>query len=311
MKKAYTLILFLLSLCSVVFAQENRFRLDQRQPADTLLFSPQYSIIAGSQATLPDKFSPILESFIGTPKDIASFVEGLNDPKLISDVLVISSLTGVLNITDHNAYRNTRKYYFQNDDFHQIAGTFVNIGDGKYHLILAGTLLAGGWLFNDSRLIKTAGNIAESMFASGLLVQALKRVSGRESPIASSMPSGKWRTFPKLAAYQKNQAKYYAFPSGHMTTTISTLTVIANNFPELTWLRPTGYLISAAVASGLVAKGMHWYSDFPLAVALGYSFGNIIAPMAKASDGETVSRFTIAPLYHHKEVGLQISYAMR
>lgn len=282
-----------------------------RLPVDTAFITREYSAAAVNYSISQDKYAPVLNAFIGPPKDITTFVENLNDPALINDVLIISALTGVLNVADHNAYRNTRKYYFQNDDFHQAAGTFVNMGDGKYHLYAAGLFLSSGWLFNDSRLIKTAGNVVESMFASGLMVQILKRISGRESPIASSMPSGRWRTFPRLAAYQKNQAKYYAFPSGHMTTTISTVTVLANNFPEYVWLRPAGYLVSAAVASGLVAKGMHWYSDFPLAVALGYSFGNIIAPISKLTAGETASKITIAPLYHRQEVGIQISYAMK
>lgn len=258
-----------------------------------------------------EKYLPLSDAIIKPPKDIADFVKGLNDFSTIRSTLEISAATGVLNITDHNNYVQTRRFYFHNPTFHRYAGFFVNMGDGKYHLMGAGGFAALGLIFNDDRMIKTGGNILESMLASGAVVQILKRISGRESPSAATNFSGIWRTFPRLSAYQKNQPKYYSFPSGHLTTTISTLTVIANNFPEYKWILPVGFAYSCAVAGGLVAKGMHWYSDFPLAIALGYTFGNLIAPAPKDSPDLADAPITVMPLYHHRQVGVQMSYALK
>jgi membrane-associated phospholipid phosphatase len=258
-----------------------------------------------------ERFLPLSDAIIKPPKDIATFFMDLNSPSTIQSFLEISAATGALNITDHNNYQQTRLFYFRNRNFHRSAAFFVNMGNGNYHLIGAAGFVATGLLFNDDRMIKTGGNILESMLASGALVQILKRISGRESPIAATQSTGNWRTFPRLSAYQKNQPKYYSFPSGHLTTTVSTLTVLANNFPECKWLVPAGYVYSAAVGAGLVAKGMHWYSDFPLAVALGYSFGNLIAPPAKDTANAATSSLTVMPLYHRQQVGVQVSYAIK
>ena len=117
----------------------------------------------------------------------------------------------------------------------------------------------------------------EALIASGLVVQVLKRVTGRESPQAATSGTGRWQFFPNIQQYQKHQSKYYAFPSGHITTTMATVTVIAENYPEVGWIRPVGYGIVGLLGISLVNVGYHWYSDLPLGIALGYTFGKIIA----------------------------------
>jgi hypothetical protein len=44
------------------------------------------------------------------------------------------------------------------------------------------------------------------------------------------------------------------------------------------WIRPVGYVCLAGIATGLVASSIHWWSDFPLALALGYGFGTLLSP---------------------------------
>ncbi|HTP13561.1 MAG TPA: phosphatase PAP2 family protein, partial [Bacteroidota bacterium] len=68
---------------------------------------------------------------------------------------------------------------------------------------------------------------------------------------------------------------YDAFPSGHICTSMATVVVIAENYPEVTWVRPLGYLFCTVIAVGMVNNGIHWYSDYPLGIFLGYSFGMI------------------------------------
>jgi hypothetical protein len=58
---------------------------------------------------------------------------------------------------------------------------------------------------------------------------------------------------------------------------MATLTVVAENYPEQRWIRPVGYTLVGALGIGLVAKGMHWYSDLPAGIALGYIFGKVAA----------------------------------
>jgi hypothetical protein len=58
---------------------------------------------------------------------------------------------------------------------------------------------------------------------------------------------------------------------------MATVTVISENYPEVQWIRPLGYGIVGLTGVSLVNKGWHWYSDFPLAIAMGYTFGRIAA----------------------------------
>jgi hypothetical protein len=121
----------------------------------------------------------------------------------------------------------------------------------------------------------------------------LKHITGRASPIditevstnpsthvvtTTTYPTGRWDWFPNQIDYLNHTSHYDAFPSGHLTTVLATLTVIANNYPEQTWIKPVGYLACAGVSIGLVAQSVHWWSDYPLAIAFGIGFGNLLSP---------------------------------
>jgi hypothetical protein len=58
---------------------------------------------------------------------------------------------------------------------------------------------------------------------------------------------------------------------------MSTVIVIAENYPELTWIRPVGYTLLGVIGISMVDIGIHWYSDYPLGLAIGYTFGMIAA----------------------------------
>jgi hypothetical protein len=133
------------------------------------------------------------------------------------------------------------------------------------------------------------------------MVQLLKRMTGRESPLTASSKSGTWRFFPNIVKYQKDQPKYYSFPSGHLSTAIATLTVIAENYPESNYVKPIGYSVIGLLGVGLVAKDMHWFSDFPLAAALGYEVGKIITsrnnPMEPRHQSTNDVSFSFMPVF--------------
>jgi hypothetical protein len=57
---------------------------------------------------------------------------------------------------------------------------------------------------------------------------------------------------------------------------MATITVISENYPESNYVKPVGYSLLGVLGIGLVSKDMHWFSDFPLAMALGYEFGKIV-----------------------------------
>jgi hypothetical protein len=51
---------------------------------------------------------------------------------------------------------------------------------------------------------------------------------------------------------------------------MSTLTVFTENYPEIKWIRPVGYSVIGLLGYAMINNNVHWISDYPLALALGY-----------------------------------------
>ena len=214
--------------------------------------------------------------FSQIPNDFARFGDLTVSTQSIPTIASLGLLTISLMETDHHSYRSTRHLYKESDTFHEFSDYAVTLGDGRLHAGIALAFAGYGLIADDSRALRTASQTVEAFLATGITVQLLKRISGRESPICATRNSGRWKFMPHPGTYEKNQPSYYAYPSGHISTAMATLTVIADNYPRQTWIKPVGYTMIGALGVGLVAKGMHWYSDLPLGLALGYVFGKTV-----------------------------------
>jgi membrane-associated phospholipid phosphatase len=223
----------------------------------------------------------------------------------VSDVALLGTLTVALMSIDHETYSATRSVYDHSGLVRRLASIVVPTGDGRFQLAVTGGFALYGIIGSDSRSLRTSGQIAESVIATGIVVQILKRITGRESPAAATRGAGVWRFFPNFSRYNKNQPRYYSFPSGHLATATAMLTVLNENYPEAkSWLRPASYGLLAFLGAGLVAEKMHWYSDFPLAAGLGYSLGMIVSrpdgvKVSATEDGSPVN-ISLLP-----EIGLE------
>ena len=149
------------------------------------------------------------------------------------------------------------------------------IGEGGTSMYLAGGLWIYGKLTNDYRAVQTAGDLAETFIVMGVSTQILKRISGRESPFVATKSGGVWRPLPSFKEYQSHVPHYDAFPSGHLATMMATVTVLNQNYPEKKWILPVGYSLIGLTAWGMMNTEVHWISDYPLALALGYVCGRI------------------------------------
>ncbi|MCX6291779.1 MAG: phosphatase PAP2 family protein [Bacteroidetes bacterium] len=149
------------------------------------------------------------------------------------------------------------------------------LGDGITHTSIALGFFGYGAITKNYRALQTGSQIAESMIASGIVVQFLKHTTGRESPFASSSPGGVWRVLPNQFDYANHVPKYDAYPSGHIATAVGTVTVIAENYPEHKLIRPIGYSLCGLLAFAMMNNGVHWASDYPLGIALGYTFAKV------------------------------------
>ena len=156
---------------------------------------------------------------------------------------------------------------------------FYSIGEGFTSMALAGGMFVYGKIKKDYRAAHTASQIVQVQLSVGILTQTIKRLTGRESPFVSTAPGGVWRPFPGFSDFTKNTPHYDAFPSGHMTTMMATVTILADNYPEKKWIRPVGYTIMGLVGVAMMNNGVHWASDYPLALGIGYVTGKVTVRM--------------------------------
>lgn len=306
----YFLLLILLPV--MLFSQEKEIE-NRNQFADSLITNKEPKNTIANVETynpFPDFFYIIPNAFIQIPQNCFVLTKQSFSLQNVPNLLTISLATASLMVIDQKAFDGTDHLYRSKKSVKLFHDFTVNIGDGKYQLLTAGLFSSYGLMFSDKRAIKTSSNLIEALVSTGLVVQVLKRVFGRESPAASSEYRGEWEPFPGLKVYQKNQPKYYSYPSGHMATTMTVVAVLTNNYPEQKWIAPVGYSIAGIVGIGLVAKSMHWYSDLPLGAAIGYSIGNLVS---RRSDGNGTEKQTsylmISPIFLGETTALAVSYS--
>ena len=145
------------------------------------------------------------------------------------------------------------------------------IGQGFPSLIIGAGLFMYGKIHNNYRALSTASQLAETFILMGVSTQILKRITGRQSPSnAIDDKGGDWHFLPSFRKFQNNTPNYDAFPSGHLATLMSTVTILAGNYPEKRYIKPLGYSITCLVGLAMINNNVHWISDYPLAIGLGY-----------------------------------------
>lgn len=247
------------------------------------------------------------------PGDLVTYYNGTFQSSSIPAYLSLAVLTAGLIVTDDATYEVSDQWYKNSKTVSDVSNFFVSLGDGKSQFALAGAFAAYGLISDDHRALRTGSQIVQAVLASGAVVQLLKHITGRESPFTRSSATGIWRFFPDQLDYLKHVPMYDAFPSGHICTSLATVIVIAENYPDTKWIRPVGYVLSGLVGVGMVNRGIHWYSDYPLGLALGYAFGMIAAhpdgiSVVESTDASK-TRVNIAPTLSDQGIGLSLSIA--
>ncbi len=238
---------------------------------------PFHLFAADSAGQAPAEYPPVrwYTFIVNIPRDWSQWAQTAFRQERIGDWALVTGLTTALFVTDDITYTPSKRLFESSERAGYWSNFAAEIGDGRTQFGLAGAFAAYGLLLGDQRALRTGSQIVEVVLGAGAVVQVLKHVTGRESPFTRSSPTGIWKFFPDQLQYHKHVPAYDAFPSGHICTSMATVTVIAENYPEVTWVRPVGYLFCAFIAVGMANNGIHWYSDYPLGIFLGYSFGMI------------------------------------
>jgi len=198
-----------------------------------------------------------------------------------------------------------------------VNGVFYFIGEGWPSILLASSFYGYGIAANDFRARQTSSELAEMFFTLGITCQFLKRITGRESPFramdneGSGNPGGSWHPFPAPKHYQNDVSAHDAFPSGHLATAMATVTILAGNYPDNKYIKPVGYSLMGLLGYSMLNNGVHWISDYPLAIAIGYTCGKIAlargSKVIEKSKSENGAGTSITPIYFREGV-LGISY---
>jgi hypothetical protein len=190
------------------------------------------------------------------------------------------------------------------------------LGDGIVHSSIAVGLWGFGKVSGDQRAVQAGAQCIESILCTGVMIQVLKHSFGRESPQAATVDGGKWRILPNPADYQRHVPNFDAMPSGHIATAMTTVTVIADNYPDKKWIRPLGYSLMGVLMYAMLNNGVHWASDYPLGIAIGYSFAKIIDARSRtiiSRGGQSelqhgLAQTTVLPYLSGDRYGLRLGY---
>ncbi len=183
---------------------------------------------------------------------------------------------------------------------------FYFLGEGWPSILVAGSFYGYGLMANDYRALQTTSQLTEMFFTLAITTQFIKRISGRQSPFrametADGVPGGAWAPFISPRKYQRDVSNHDAFPSGHLATAMATITILAGNYPDNKYIKPVGYSLMGLLGFAMLNNGVHWISDYPLAIAIGYTCGKIalsrgrqVIPKLSNDHGSTSS---LMPVY--------------
>jgi PAP2 superfamily len=193
------------------------------------------------------------------------------DQKLIDNSRILGEKVGLNESHQYGGFLNSVPAKINSGIYH--------FGNGFTAIAIGAGLLTFGLIEKDYRALHTASEIGEGLIASGVFVQTIKRITGRESPFIAEKngnKGGDWNPFPSFKAYASQTPYYDAVPSGHLSTFVTTFVIISENYKEKKWIKPVGYTMMGLLCFEMMQSKVHWASDYPLAIFMGYIVGKSI-----------------------------------
>jgi membrane-associated phospholipid phosphatase len=149
---------------------------------------------------------------------------------------------------------------------------------GVYSVVATGVLSA---VFKDEKGVQTSLLATQAMITSGVWVNILKILTGRERPIAdytfSKSEGGEWygpfAAWDQDLATRKPVSAFDAFPSGHTATAFSIATVIATQYKDVKAIPVICYSAATLVGISRLTEHEHWASDVFVGGIIGYLCG--------------------------------------
>jgi membrane-associated phospholipid phosphatase len=210
----------------------------------------------------------------------AVFRERPGTPTLIAAGTVVAS--ALADETVRNAARRNRGP--RADDASEVIGPF----GGRYSdRVVAGFLVAGLAMKNDTMKAVAFDSFVSSLVASKVVTPLLKGVAQRDRPNESD------------GAFEFDGGS--SFPSNHATQAFAVASVIAAHSGSR-WVDGAAYGIAALVGASRIYDDAHWLSDVVAGAFIGTATGRLIV----RTNDRSRTRWTIAPIYDEKRRGIAI-----
>jgi hypothetical protein len=173
---------------------------------------------------------------------------------------------------------------------------------GNYSVYTVGAIGLVSAAFNNQKGVQTSLLASQAMITSGIWIQLIKQIAGRERPMAaytnSMLEGGKWHGpfagYTQGFSRRKPKSFYDAFASGHTATAFSVATVFASQYND-TWVVPVfSYSLATLVGISRLTEHEHWSSDVFVGALIGYLCGKqVVAHFNKTHQNNITSMSSI------------------
>jgi hypothetical protein len=206
---------------------------------------------------------------------------------------------------DQDTYNEIHGWREKSATIRKVSPLVTNMGDGAFSIGLFGGFAGYGLIFKDRKAVEVGKIGTESFLLTGITVQLLKHVFGRERPSDATRPGGFWNGpyafFSKRSSGKRGLAAFDAFPSGHTTTAFAAATTISDFYTD-PWVSYTCYSLASLVAVSRVMERTHWLSDCFVGAIIGHYGTRLVE---KLNYGST--NVTLLPMADQHQYGLLLS----
>jgi membrane-associated phospholipid phosphatase len=215
------------------------------------------------------------------------------------------AMTAFLIHYDQDIYDEIHSWREHNAVVRKVSPVITNLGDGAFSAGLFGGFVGYGLIFKDKKAIEAGKIGVESFLLTGISVQLMKNLCGRERPSDATRPGGFWHGpfayFDKHKRGEHGLAAFDSFPSGHTSTAFSAATTLSDFYTE-PWVSYTCYSLASFVGVSRVMERTHWLSDCFVGAIIGHYGTRLVEKLNYNSGG-----ITLLPQADEHQYGLLLS----
>lgn len=256
------------------------------------------------EAAAPQKKTTFVANYLKDEAEMwtAPFRLDWKDFAIFSTVLIG---TGVLVANDESIYKNFKLFQSRHHWVETVSPKVTELGDWGTDIGIAGLFFLGGVIFKDRKARDTGVMAWEALLHTGLLVQVVKHLAGRQRPRVESGIDYWYGPAAFFKRYSQGSfSRYDSFFSGHTVSAWSLATVIAENYKERLWVPITCYGLATLVGLSRLIEDDHWLSDVFVGAVIGFAVGKMVVRNRE-------KRLQVSPSLAPGGIGLAVSYELR